>query len=514
MGSGSGSWTTYLVLKKVAVAGGPAVTLATLDSVLQGATWGPDDTIIFATSVAKSGLQRVGAAGGPITVLTRPDRAQGEVDHLWPEWLPGGRAVLFTMTALTGGIEAAQVAVLDLQTGKHRVLVRGGSHAYYVTSGLGSPKRAEREGGHLVYGAAGTLRAIAFDLSGLETRGTPVPVVPAVVTTNRGAVDAVVAGDGTLVYASGGRVTGISAPRTLVWVDRSGRETPIPAPPRAYLWPRLSPDGTRVAVYAIDQDLDLWVWDLDRKTLTRATFDPGPDPFPIWTPDGRRLIFSSDRAGALDLFWQAADGTGAVERLSESPNIQQAGAVSPDGHTLIFTEIAPKTGADLMQMALDGTRRVTPLVQSPFAEQNGVVSPDGRWLAYEANDSGRFEIFVRPFPDVNSGHWQVSTGGGTQPLWARSGQELFYVSPTGALMRVGVARGASWAATQPTLVVKEGYFTNVRNIAPPRVYDIAPDGQRFLLIKEGEGSDQNAAPASLIVVQHWTEELKRLVPTR
>jgi serine/threonine-protein kinase len=397
--------------------------------------------------------------------------------------------------------------------------VRGGSHAHYVQAGGG-------EGGYLVYAAAGTLRAVPFDLARLETRGTPVPVVPAVVTTPAGGVDAVVAGDGTLAYVSGGGgVAGAS--RTLVWVDRQGRETPIPAPPRAYTYPRLSPDGTRVAVHAADQEIDLWVWDLGRTTLTRATFDPGVDFYPVWTPDGRRVIFSSDRAGVRNLFWQAADGTGAVERLSESPNAQNASAVSPDGRLLIFTETAPKTGDDVMQMALDGTlpsagsgrgepvepRRVTPLVQSPFAERNGVVSPDGRWLAYEANVSGRVEISVRPFPDVNSGRWQVSTAGGTRPLWARSGQELFYVAPTGALMRVGVERGPSWTATTPTLLVKDGYFTSPGGL-PGRTYDIAPDGQRFLMIKEGGGSDQTAAAPSLIVVQHWTEELKRLVPTK
>ncbi len=146
-----------------------------------------------------------------------------------------------------------------------------------------------------------------------------------------------------------------------------------------------------------------------------------------------------------------------------------------------------------MQVEVDGTHRVTPLVQSPFRERNGIVSPDGRWLAYEANDSGRFEISVRPFPDVNSGHWQVSTAGGTRPLWARNGQELFYASPTGALMRVGVERASSWAATRPTLLVKEGYFT-IPGGSPGRTYDISPDGQRFLMIKEGGGSDQTAAP--------------------
>jgi Tol biopolymer transport system component len=331
-----------------------------------------------------------------------------------------------------------------------------------------------------------------------------------VMTTTNGGVDAVVAGDGTLAYVSG-RV-GAGALRTLVWVDRQGRETPIPAPPRAYVLPRLSPDGTRVAVNAQDQEQDLWIWGLARTTLTRATFDPAFDSFPVWTPDGRRVVFSSDRAGARNLFGQAADGTGAVERLTDSPNEQSVTAVSPDGRQLIFTEVGPKTFEDVMQVELDGTHRVTPLVQSPFIERNGIVSPDGRWLAYEANDSGRGEIYVRPYPDVNSGHWQVSTTGGTRPLWAPSGQELFYVSPPGAIMRVGVERGPSWAATTPAQLVKEGYVTIPGGI-PGRTYDISLDGQRFLTIKQG-GVDQTAAPPQIIVVQHWTEELKRLVPIK
>ena len=188
--------------------------------------------------------------------------------------------------------------------------------------------------------------------------------------------------------------------------------------------------------------------------------------------------------------------------------------MSPDGRRLIFTEANPKTPEHVMQVDLDGKHRVTPLVQSPFSDRNGVVSPDGRWLAYEANDSGRYEIYVRPFPEVNSGHWQVSTAGGTRPLWARSGQELFYVSPTGALMRAGVERGPSWAATTPTLLVKEGSLTIPFNGNSGRTYDVSPDGQRFLMIKEGGGANQTAAPLQLIVVQHWTEELKRLVPTK
>ena len=222
--------------------------LATLDTAgPMGATWGPDDTIIVATASVATGLQRVAAAGGPMTVLTRPDRAQGEADHFWPEMLPGGRAVLFTITALTGGLDAAQVAVLDLQTGARRILVRGGSHAHYVSSG------------HLVYAAAGTLRAVPFDLARLETRGPSVTVVPDVVTTSSGGVDAVVAGNGTLAYVSG------SAEGTAAHA-RVGRP-PGPrdadsGPPRPYLLPALSPDGTRVVVYANDQEHDLWLWDL------------------------------------------------------------------------------------------------------------------------------------------------------------------------------------------------------------------------------------------------------------
>ena len=213
----------------------------------------------------------------------------------------------------------------------------------------------------------------------------------------------------------------------------------------------------------------------------------------------------------MSLYWQAADGTGAVERLTESPNSQRSTAISPDGRRLIFTEDTGKTGQDVMQVELDGARRASPVVQSRFGERGGIISSDGRWLAYEANDSGRFEVYVRPFPDVNSGHWQVSTAGGAQPLWARNGQELFYVAPGGAVMRVGVERNPSWVATTPTPVVKEGYVTrNPRG----RMHDISSDGQRFLMIKNGSGSDQAGEAPKAIVVQHWTEGLKRLVPTK
>jgi len=513
--SPDGQWVGFVVglgLQKVALTGGPSVPIATVTPDSVGATWAPDDTIIMADGDPTTGLRRVSAGGGTVTVLTRPVRARGELDHLWPEMLPGGRAVLFTMTATTGGLDAAQVAVLDLATGTPRVLVRGGSHAHYVPSGLGSPNRAEREAGHLVYTAGGTLRAVPFDLARLETRGTPVTVLPRLVTTLQGAGDFDVAADGTLAYVDAPGAT-LSAGRTLVWVDRQGREDPLGAPPRPYFHPRLSPDGTRVAVAIADQGNDIWVWDLARKTLNQLTSDPAAEFNPVWTKDGRRVLFflparqrgggagerSADAAG---LFWQSADGTGAAEAIGNGiPS-----GVTPDGKQVLFS----LKGLVLMVMTLDGTRRVERLLSTESTERNAVVSPDGRWLAYESNSSGRFEIYVRPFPNVSAGQWLISTAGGTRPLWAPSGQELFYVEPDGALVGARVdTRGGTWSAGTPAKILEGPYLTGDKNSG--RTYDVSTDGKRFLLVKQP--ANQTAGP-QIVVVQNWFDELKRLVPER
>jgi serine/threonine-protein kinase len=500
--SPDGQWVGFIDsgsgIHKVAITGGPSFRLASLDGAPSGATWAPDDTIIFATGNSATGLQRVSAAGGTPEVLTRPDRAQGEANHRWPEILPGGRAVLFTITSQTGGFETAQVAVRDLRTGTQKVLLRGGSHGHYVASG------------HLVYVAAGTLRAISFDPDRLETHGTAVTVLPRLAVTGNGAGDFAVAADGTLVYVDAPGNFAANA-RTLVWVDRSGKEEPVAAPPRAYEHPRLSPDGTRVALFSGDQQNDIWTGDLGRATLTRLTLDPGQDNFPLWTPDGRRIIFSSDRGvGQPNLWWQAADGTGAAERLTTNSHAQFLTGITPDGTAVVYNETTPTMGRDLLMVGLDGIHGVTPLLQTKFDERNGIVSPDGRWLAYESNSSGPFEVYVRPFPNVGDGLWPVSTAGGRQPLWARSGRELFYVGADGALLRVPVeASGTTWNAGTPMKLIEGRYYTGVGS---GRAYDVSADGQRFLMIK-APGADAGAAPPALIVVQHWDEELKRLVPT-
>jgi eukaryotic-like serine/threonine-protein kinase len=515
--SPDGRWVGFVnnnvsgnTLRKVATTGGPPITIASLDSTLRGATWAPDDTIIFATDSA-TGLLRMSAGGGTPEVLTWPDRAKGEADHVWPELLPGSRAVVFTIMAQTGGLDAAQVAVRDLRTGMQKILVRGGSHPHYVGSRPGSTKRAEREGGHLVYVAAGTLRAIPFDLTRLETHGTAVPVLARLVTTGDGVGDFAVATDGTLVYVDGPASLAANA-RTLLWVDRTGKEEPIAAPPRTYAQPRLSPDGTRAALLSIGQEYDLWIWDLRRATLTRLTLDPGQDWFHLWTHDGRRIVFSSNRGGPLNLWWQAADGTGTAEQLTMSSNNQFATGIIPDGTAVVFDEQTPTMRRDMLQLALDGTRRVTPLLQTNFDERNGIVSPDGRWLAYESDSSGSVEIYVRPFPNVGGSQWLVSSAGGKTPLWARSGKELFYVAADGVLMRVPVeANGATWNAGTPAKLLEGRYLTEVNSGV--RMYDVSPDGQRFLMIK-ALGTDASAAPPVLVVVQHWDEELKRLVPAK
>lgn len=276
-------------LKKVAITGGPAVALARLNGPFRGATWAPDGAIIFATQNAATGLQRISAGGGEPMTLTRPDRAGGEARHYWPTFLPGGRTVLFTIISTTGGRDQNRIAVLDLETGAQTTLIRGGSDARYVPSG------------HLVYGAAGTLRAVAFDLSTLAVVGTPVPVVSPVVTTSADAVDFAVGGDGTLVYVPGA-IGSAAEQRTLVWVDRQGQETPIPGvPPRSWASPRLSPDGTRVALDDRDGELDIWTFDFARQIPTRLTFDSNRERGPVWTPDGRRLAFEGERDGKLGM---------------------------------------------------------------------------------------------------------------------------------------------------------------------------------------------------------------------
>ena len=523
--SPDGQWVGFgeaNALRKVAISGGSPVTVARIDGNIRGATWGSDDAIVYATVNTTTGLQRVSAAGGDPVVLTKPDRDRGELDHWWPELLPGGNAVLFTIIPQSGRAENADLAVLDLQTNTSKVLLAGGRDAHYVPTG------------HLLFNGGDGLRAVGFDPVRLELIGTPVPVAEQVATTALLAMEAAVASNGTLVYVPRGAFAGsrqFGTPRSVVWVDRQGRETPIPLPPRTYTYPRLSPDGTRVIFDIRDDQNDLWLWEVSRPALTRLTFDPSTDYYPVWTPDGRRAMFFSAGSGG-NIFSQLADGTGAVEQLtagSTTPHYPYS--ISPDGQSLVFQDTRPGTGTDLSLLTLparSGPRSqrpaepvqgpkgdVRPLIHRPFVEANAEISPDGRWIAYQSNESGRDEIHVRPFPNVDDGHWQVSTGGGTRPLWARSGRELFYLDEDNLLTAVTVQTTSTFSATDPVTLLKTAYYSGFGGggqVVSGRTYDVSPDGQRFLMIKDTAAADQTQT--SLVVVQNWTEELKRLVPTR
>jgi serine/threonine-protein kinase len=350
--------------------------------------------------------------------------------------------------------------------------------------------------------------AVPFDRDRLELAGAAVPMVEGVLTDPLvGLLEFHVSADGSLVYVAGAN---FGETQSLVWVDREGREEAINAPNRAYTSPRISPDGTKVALNLRDEENDIWIWDFARNTLTRLTFDPGLDRYPVWSPDGRQIAFSSSRDKSRgNLFWQTADGTGTVERLAASDDLQVfPTAFSPDGtRLLVLLASGSRDGADIAVVQPGGEARAVPLLATMFGERYGEVSPDGRWLAYNSNESGRDEVYVRPFPDVDTGRWQVSTGGGSQPLWARNGRELFFRNGA-TLMAVPLQVGQTFAAGNPAVVFERSYATPQGG----RTYDVSPDGRRFLMIKEGTADDV-ASRARIILVQNWLEELKRLVPT-
>jgi serine/threonine-protein kinase len=258
--------------------------------------------------------------------------------------------------------------------------------------------------------------------------------------------------------------------------------------------------------------------------MARFTLAPQNDTIPVWSPDGRRLIWASQRAGGpLNIYQQAADGTGTIERLTESPDhFQRPSSVTPDGQHLLLSEGPAPTGAgvsqDLGMLSLKGDRGVTWLVRTPSSERSGEISPDGRWLAYESDESGQLQIYVRPFPAVDQGRWQASANGGQEPLWAGSGRELFYLAPDGTLMAVPVDVPQNSVSpilgTPATLIAGEGYSTRSLNQLG-RTYDVSPDGKRFLRIKLKDGGQGNSsAPVNFVVVQNWFTELQQRVPVK
>jgi serine/threonine-protein kinase len=494
-----------ITLKAVPITGGPATLVCLLDGASRGATWTDDSRqIIFATGLTATGLQRVSIAGGKPEALTTPNPERGEGDHLWPQMLQGRHALLFTITPVTGSVDNSQIAVLDLRNpaAAPKVILRGGSQAKYVSSG------------HLVYAAGGALRAVAFDIDSLEARGTPARVQSDVITLPTGTAEFDISATGTLVYATGG--IGFSPPRALVWMDRQGKEEAVKgAPIRSYVHPRLSPDGRRIAVDVLDEENDIWTFDIAGQTLSRVSTDPGLDQTPAWADSGSSVYYSSQSGGVFSIARRAADGTGPVDSLAKTSNPVRLSGTSRDWKNVFAAEAWAPTALDVMVLRLDKRAIVEPLLRTSFVERNAELSPDGRWLAYEANDTNRFEVYVRPYPDVDTGRFTISTAGGTQPLWSRDGTELFYIDTDGNIVGVRVGTGRTWSAS-PGLrlsLAANTYFRPSGNTAG-RTYDVSVDGKRFLLVKDAGAAARAPAAPSIVVVRNWIEELKRLVPVR
>jgi serine/threonine-protein kinase len=509
--SPDGQWVGFGAggeLRKVPLSGGPAVTLCQA-SALFGASWGDDGTIVFATA-RNGGLWRVSAAGGTPEALTTPQ--PGEFSHRLPHVLPGSRAVIFTIMKGAYLWDDAQVVVRSLETGKQTVLVTGGSDGRYVSTG------------HLIYVRLGTLMAVRFDPVRLAVIEGTTGVIDGVMTAaNRNVSDMentlagqfTISDTGALVYLTGGVVA--ASERSLAWVDRKGTSEALPAPLRPYFVPRLSRDAQRVAV-ATTFTRDVWSYDIARGTLSPVTVD-GRSGYGILTPDGKRMVFrSSPEGGEENLYWKAADGSGAVERLTTSARNQTPASWSPDGMTLAFVEEGESKGFfqfDILALSI-ADRKTRALIQTPANEMTPEFSPDGKWLAYVSNESQRNEVYVQPYPGPGERH-QISTNGGEQPAWNRNGQELFYVQAGGfssgrgptTLMSVKVATAPEFTAGTPQPVFEHA---NLR-VAWGRSYDVAPDGRRFLLVLNKEAAT-TLPPAQMIFVQHWFEELKRLVPTK
>jgi Tol biopolymer transport system component/predicted Ser/Thr protein kinase len=489
-------------LKKISVSGGAALTLGDA-GIPHGASWGSQGMIAFSPT-AVSALQQVPDAGGAPQPLTR--LGKGEASHRWPEFLPGGKAVLFAAAPGTTNWSSAQVAVQSVGTDERRNLAQG-TYPRYAPSG------------HLVFAQGGSLMAVPFDPKRLAVTGAAVPIVEGVLqSTSIGGAQYSFSATGSLVYVPGGLQ---AAQSRLVWVSRSGAEQPLAAPAHAYRGLRISPDGRRVAVAIQEQETQVWLYDIPRETLTRLTFEGNQNYNPVWTPDGKPIAFESDKEGPLNIFWQLADGSGGLERLGTSEHINAPMSWSPDGQLLAFIEVTPTTGLDIWVLRLGDlspgsgqissaasgqVRKAQPFLRTPFNESVPRLSPDGRWLAYISDESGRYEIYLQPYPGPG-GKSQISTDGGTEPVWNPNGRELFYRRGD-KMMSVEITMQPSFSVGKPK-VLFEGRYLPTPATSPN--YDVSADGQRFLMLKPTEQAQ--AAPTQINVVLNWFEELKQKVPT-
>ena len=487
--SPDGVWVGFFAdnsLKKVLLAGGPATTLTPALRRRAGASWGTDGTILFASDAAPR-VMRVREAGGEAQPVTTGDNDSA---HQWLDSLPDGKGVLFTMWS--GALDTARMAVQTPGMAEPMVLVQTGTFPKYVPTG------------HIVFARANSLWAMPFDLERLTVTGEPKPVVDGVHVNIGGFAQFAVADDGTLAYIPSGG--GANSQRQLVWVDREGIEEPLDQSPQGYEEVRVSPDGRHVAATIMDQgNRDIWIVDTERGTTERLTSHPSTDAYPSWTPDGRQIAFySAGQGGAGGIFWRSAEGTDDPERLSTGSRRELAWA--PSGRQLLFRDLDGRNSLGVLD--LDDGSSQTLVGGDGTSHSDPAVSPDGRWLAYESNQTGESEVWVRPFPDVQDDRQRMSVGGGSDPVWSWEGSELFFRSDQ-TMLSVAVTDGppSAWGRPVPLFEADEHFFT-----PPHRAFDVGPD-DRFLMIREDVATATAFAEQDrIILVQDWFQELTERVP--
>jgi serine/threonine-protein kinase len=473
---------------RVPVTGGAATSIADNTERSAGNAWGADGTIVFATT---SGLYRVAENGGEPQLLAKPRSELGELLYAWPYSLPGGAAVLFTIVP-RGSIDGAQIAWLDLKTLEIRVLLTGGASPRYTPTG------------HLVYAAGQKLWAVAFDSATGTTSGEPVEISDVAVATqaDNGAASFAISDNGTLAFIEP-EVLRSELRTSLVWIDREGTEQPLSVQPGRYTYARVSPDGSRIAIDVGGINRDIWMWDVTRESLTRLTDGPNEDMLPVWSSDGRRVYFASARNGNFDIFSQTADGSSPARVELADPRFHGPNSIGGNGRYLLMNQDYRDIAAlDLQQSEL------VPLLQSGAKEWIGDLAPDGRWLAYDSDESGQFEVYLRPFPDLSTAREQVSIGGGGFAKWGPPGSgELYYIGADGAMMAVQVDEGPPLRIGRPTKLFQ--FAPRITLGASARPYDVAGDG-RFLLLRAA--ADEQPSTVTVTVILNWFEELRAQVP--
>jgi serine/threonine-protein kinase len=485
--SPNGQWIGFFAqgkLKKVLATGGGLQTL-TDAAVGLGGSWSGDDTIYFAP-FNTSGIWKISASGGTPEEFTRIDKSRDEVSHRWPQVLPDRKTLLLTVWTGPGWDEKH----LEIQTGErgaHRRLVPGASTGRYISTG------------HLLYSKVDNLIVAPFDLASLSVTGPPVTLVERARDGVGEGAQYAVSDSGTLAYVQA--QSGVFD-RRLVWVSRDGTVASIAAPPNAYTDPAISPDGRLVALSVQGTTQTLWVYDLARSSLTTLPAT-GSLQAPLWTPDGRRLVYRATRGGSRNLFWRPADGSGEEERLSTSERLQTPSSFSPDGRVLVFTDVAADTGNDLWAMETDAQQRASRTVlKTRFGELSPKISPDGKWLAYTSDESGRQEVYVSAFPGPG-GKIAISTDGGSEPRWSRNGRELFYRQDD-KMMAVTTTPGSSLTASSPHQLFEGRYQIGDTGSGG---YDVASDG-RFLMI---QATVPQQPATEFNIVLNWFDEVRARV---